>query len=195
MLELSCQLWLHGWFSLSSTLKFQSPQIQRSALHTGLINTFQITNGRTRAPLSWIKSLGNSNNLRPTLPGLDSWGFLPKPCSWTLPKGHMRLPAWQAMHDQFEVSLPKIPYGPQRRHSHSYSLMSNCFSPFPSQPLLTYDLIPASFTAKERNLNDVTSVLLFQSGLKEKPVKFSCMWQVKAFSKTVSTSTKSRLLY
>lgn len=167
----------------------------KDQLCTLVINTLQITNGRTRAPLSWIKSLGNSNNLRPTLPGLDSYGFLPKPCSWTLLKGYMQLPAWQAMHDQFEVPLPKIPYGPQRRHPHSYSLMSNCFSPFPSQPLLTYDPIPASFTANERNLNDVTSVLLFQSGLEEKPVKSSCMWQVKAFSKTVSTSTKSRLLY
>jgi len=162
---------------------------------TLVINVFWIANRHMRAPLSWIMSMGNNNNLRPTLPGLESGGFLPKPCSWTLLKGYTRLPARQAVHHQIEMSLPKIPCGLQRRHSHSYSLMSNCFAPFLSQPLLLDDQIPASFTANERNLNNATSVLLFQSGLKEKPVKFSRMWHVKAFSKIVSTSTKSRLLY
>lgn len=95
---------------------------------TLVINILWTAQSRLRAPLSWPMFMGSSTNLCPTVPGLQSWGSL----FWTWLKGPVQPPARQAGHDEF--CCPNFPVAP-KEGSHSLSSVSNCFVPFPSQPL------------------------------------------------------------
>lgn len=119
----------------------------RNQLYTPVTTVSWITSSRTKAPLPWITSMGNINNLHPTLLGLErAFGFLPKRRSWTWLHGCMWLP-----DKQCTISLiypcPKFLMAPKKASAVSLFSDKPCFSPSPR----SVDLPLASFPANYRN--------------------------------------------
>lgn len=112
-LEVTCQLCLHGYFSSSSTLSFYSPHIQKSTLHTGhhrFLDNKQPYEGST--PLDNVHGKHKQPSSHTARAGESLWipteTLLLDLASW------LYVAARQAVYNQFDLSLPQIPYGPQK---------------------------------------------------------------------------------